>query len=106
MTMMEGLRPGPLFDSLSKNVPEMLSALQGKVDKYIIVEELDKYKHRRRGKSDQKRKEPDSRQTDYKGNIKKRRHERDGRRQINDRRPHTPPRRTEVMLPPLNAPIV
>ncbi|GFZ17391.1 hypothetical protein Acr_26g0006610 [Actinidia rufa] len=26
MAMMEGLRPGPLFDSLSKNVPETLSA--------------------------------------------------------------------------------
>ncbi|GFY90439.1 hypothetical protein Acr_07g0006360 [Actinidia rufa] len=30
MAMMEGLRPGPLFDSLSKNVPETLSALQSK----------------------------------------------------------------------------
>ncbi|XP_057468745.1 uncharacterized protein LOC130757952 [Actinidia eriantha] len=27
MAMMEGLRPGPLFDSLSKNVPATLSAL-------------------------------------------------------------------------------
>ncbi|GFY87270.1 plant UBX domain-containing protein 1 [Actinidia rufa] len=35
MAMMEGLRPGPLFDSLSKNVPETLSALQSKADKYI-----------------------------------------------------------------------
>ncbi|GFY89103.1 hypothetical protein Acr_06g0010430 [Actinidia rufa] len=33
MAMMEGLRPGPLFDSLSKNVPETLSALQSKADK-------------------------------------------------------------------------
>ncbi|GFZ15875.1 hypothetical protein Acr_25g0002840 [Actinidia rufa] len=40
MAMMEGLWPGPLFDSLSKNVPETLSALQNKADKYIAVEEL------------------------------------------------------------------
>ncbi|GFZ19285.1 hypothetical protein Acr_27g0010240 [Actinidia rufa] len=33
MAMMEGLRPGPLFDSLSKNVPETLSTLQSKADK-------------------------------------------------------------------------
>ncbi|GFZ05203.1 hypothetical protein Acr_17g0007750 [Actinidia rufa] len=33
MAMMEGLRPDPLFDSLSKNVPETLSALQSKADK-------------------------------------------------------------------------
>ncbi|GFS31527.1 hypothetical protein Acr_00g0017880 [Actinidia rufa] len=40
MAMMEGLRPGPLFDSLSKDVPETLSALQSKADKYIAAEEL------------------------------------------------------------------
>ena len=40
MAMMEGLRPGPLFDSLSKNVPEMLFVLQSKDDKYIAAEEL------------------------------------------------------------------
>ncbi|GFZ19866.1 hypothetical protein Acr_28g0005710 [Actinidia rufa] len=40
MAMMEGLRPGPLFDSLSKNVHETLSALQSKADKYIAAEEL------------------------------------------------------------------
>ncbi|XP_057502674.1 uncharacterized protein LOC130786378 [Actinidia eriantha] len=37
---MEGLRSGPLFDSLSKNVPETLSALQNKADKYITAEEF------------------------------------------------------------------
>ncbi|GFS33977.1 hypothetical protein Acr_00g0031560 [Actinidia rufa] len=44
MAMMEGLRPGPLFDSLSKNVPETLSALQSKADKYIAAEELSEAK--------------------------------------------------------------
>ncbi|GFY94788.1 hypothetical protein Acr_10g0001730 [Actinidia rufa] len=57
MAMMEGLRPGPLFDSLSKNVPETLSALQSKADKYISAEELAEAKRRRRGKDDHKRKE-------------------------------------------------
>ncbi|GFY95333.1 hypothetical protein Acr_10g0007180 [Actinidia rufa] len=33
MATMEGLRPGPLFDPLSKNVPKTLSSLQSKVDK-------------------------------------------------------------------------
>ena len=43
--------------------------------------------------------------TEYKGDVTQKRHERDARRKINDWRPRTPPRRTEVMLPPLNAPI-
>ncbi|GFY92808.1 hypothetical protein Acr_08g0012040 [Actinidia rufa] len=64
MAMMEGLRPGPLFDSLSKNVPETLSALQSKADKYIAAEELAEAKRRRRGKDDHKRKEPDTRRAD------------------------------------------
>ncbi|GFZ14654.1 hypothetical protein Acr_24g0008440 [Actinidia rufa] len=62
--MMEGLRPGPLFDSLSKNVPKTLFALQSKADKYIAAEELAEAKRRR---------------------------------------PRTPPRRPEFILPPLNA---
>ena len=33
MAMMEGLRPGQLFDSLSKNFPATLSALHRKADK-------------------------------------------------------------------------
>ncbi|XP_057505675.1 uncharacterized protein LOC130788974 [Actinidia eriantha] len=65
MAMMEGLRPAPLFDSLSKNVLETLSALQNKVDKYISAEELAEAKRRRRGKDDPKRKEPDSRRSEY-----------------------------------------
>ncbi|PSS17820.1 Brassinosteroid LRR receptor kinase [Actinidia chinensis var. chinensis] len=40
MAMMEGLRLGPLFDSLSKNVPKTMSTLQSKADKYIAAEEL------------------------------------------------------------------
>ena len=60
MAMMEGLRPGPLFDSLSKNIPETLSILQAKADKYIAAEELAEAKRRRRGRDD-KRKEPDTR---------------------------------------------
>ena len=63
MAMMEGLRPGPLFNSLSKNVPEILSTLQEKAYKYIAAEELTEVKRRRRGRDD-KRKEPDIRQTD------------------------------------------
>ena len=38
MAMMEGLCPGPLFDTLSKI--ETLSTLQGKIDNYIAIEEL------------------------------------------------------------------
>ena len=64
MAMMEGLRPGPLFDSLSKNVPETLSTLQSKADKYISTEELAEAKRRRRGRDD-KRKELDTRQMSY-----------------------------------------
>ena len=61
MAMIKGLHLGPLFDSLSKNVLKILSALQTKVDNYIAVEELTKAKQRRSGKEDDhKRKEPDS----------------------------------------------
>ncbi|GFS29730.1 hypothetical protein Acr_00g0008110 [Actinidia rufa] len=102
MAMMEGLRPGPLFDSLSKNVPETLSALQSKADKYIAAEELAEAKRRRRGKDDHKRKEPDTRRNDYREETRYKRPDRDPKRS-NNRRPRTPPRRPEFILPPLNA---
>ena len=57
--MMEGLRSGPLFDSLSKSVPKILSVLQIKADKYITTEELAKAKRKRLRKDDHKRKELD-----------------------------------------------
>ncbi|GFZ16906.1 hypothetical protein Acr_26g0001760 [Actinidia rufa] len=104
MAMMEGLRPDPLFDSLSKNVPETLSALQSKADKYIAAEELSEAKRRRRGKDDHKRKEPDTRQNDYREETRYKRPDRDPKRS-NNRRPRTPPRRLEFILPPLNAPV-
>ena len=47
MAMMEGLRLGPLMDSLSKSVPETQSALQSKADKYIATEKLAEVKCRR-----------------------------------------------------------
>ena len=80
MTIMEGLRPDPLFDSLLKNVPKTLSTLQAKADKYIATEDLVEAKRMRRGKEDHKRKEPDSRMMDYKGDKKQRKLERDVRR--------------------------
>ncbi|GFZ06762.1 hypothetical protein Acr_18g0009320 [Actinidia rufa] len=104
MAMMEGLRPGPLFDSLSKNVPETLSALQSKTEKYIATEELAEAKRRRRGKDDHKRKEPDTRRINYREETRHKRPDRDPKCS-NDRRPRTPPRRSEFILPPLNAPI-
>ncbi|GFY93780.1 hypothetical protein Acr_09g0002260 [Actinidia rufa] len=102
MAMMEGLRPGPLFDSLSKNVPETLSALQSKADKYIAAEELAEAKRRRRGKDDHKRKEPDTRRNDYREETRYKRPDRDPKRS-NNRRPRTPPHRLEFILPPLKA---
>ncbi|GFZ19883.1 hypothetical protein Acr_28g0005880 [Actinidia rufa] len=104
MAMMEGLRLGPLFDSLSKNVPETLSALQSKADKYIAAEELAEAKRRLRGKDDHKRKEPDTRRNDYREETRYKRPDRDPKRS-NNRRPRTPPRRPEFILPPLNAPV-
>ncbi|GFY93718.1 hypothetical protein Acr_09g0001640 [Actinidia rufa] len=104
MAMMEGLRPGPLFDSLSKNVPETLSALQSKADKYIAAEELAEAKQRRRGKDDHKRKEPDTRRNDYREETRYKRPHRDPKRS-NNRRPRTPPCRPNFILPPLNAPV-
>ncbi|GFY91670.1 hypothetical protein Acr_08g0000660 [Actinidia rufa] len=70
MAMMEGLRLGPLFDSLSKNVPETLSALQNKDDKYITAKELAEAKRRRRGKDDHKRKELDTRRSEYRDEVR------------------------------------
>ncbi|GFY87765.1 hypothetical protein Acr_05g0014040 [Actinidia rufa] len=98
------LRPGPLFDSLSKNVPETLSALQSKADKYIAAEELAEAKRRRRGKEDHKRKEPDTRRVDYREEMRYKKPDRDSKRS-NNRRPHTPPRRPEFNLPSLNTPV-
>ena len=76
MVMMEGLCPGALFNSLSKNMSETLSVLQVKVDKYIAAEELAEAKRNKRGKEeDYKRKEPYLRKIDYRGNIKSRKPE-------------------------------
>ncbi|GFZ01116.1 hypothetical protein Acr_14g0007510 [Actinidia rufa] len=104
MAMMEGLRSGPLFDSLSQNVPETLSTLQSNADKYIAAEELAEAKRRRRGKGDHKRKELDSRRIDYRDEARNRRPDRDQGRRINDRRPRTPPRRPEVDIAPSTLP--
>ena len=63
MAMMEGLFHGPIFDSLSKNLPKILSILQAKANKYIPIEELAEAKRSRRGKEDDyKRKEPNSKE--------------------------------------------
>ncbi|GFZ21977.1 hypothetical protein Acr_29g0011390 [Actinidia rufa] len=87
-----------------KNIPETLSALQSKADKYIAVEELSEAKRRRRGKDDHKRKKPDTRRADYREETRYKRPDRDPKRS-NNRRPRTPPRRPEFILPPLNAPV-
>ncbi|GFS33397.1 hypothetical protein Acr_00g0028180 [Actinidia rufa] len=46
MAMIDRLRPSQLFDSLSKSVPETLSTLYSKADKYIAAEELVEAKRR------------------------------------------------------------
>ncbi|XP_057493152.1 uncharacterized protein LOC130778639 [Actinidia eriantha] len=69
MAIMEGLWLGPLFNSLSKNMLKPLSVLQDKADKYIVAKELAEAKRRRRGKDDPKRKEPDSRQSEYRDEV-------------------------------------
>ena len=79
MVMMEGLCPGPLFDSLSKNVLKTLSTLQSKDDKYITTEELPEAKWRRQGRDDHKRKEPDTRLSNYKDEMKNKRSNQDSR---------------------------
>ena len=92
MAMMKGPRPGTLFDSLSKNVLKTLLILQVKADKHITTEDLVEAKHNMRGKEEgYKRKEPDSRRIDYKGNLKSRKYEIDARKRYHDRRLRTPP---------------
>ena len=75
MAMMEGLRQRLLFNSLSKNLLDTLSAHQSKVDKYIVVDELAKVKCRRRGMDDHKRKVPDTRRINYRGEVKSKRYD-------------------------------
>ncbi|GFY92627.1 arginase [Actinidia rufa] len=77
---------------------------KSKVDKYIAAEELAEAKRRRRGKDDHKRKEPDIRRNDYREETRYKRPDRDPKRS-NNRRPRTPPRRPEFILPSLNAPV-
>ena len=79
MAMIEGLRPGPLFDSFLKNVPETLSTLQSKANKYIVVEELVKAKQRRQGRDD-KRKDSNTKRTDYRDEARNKRPDQDLRR--------------------------
>ncbi|GFS36147.1 hypothetical protein Acr_00g0044360 [Actinidia rufa] len=75
----------------------------GKADKYIAAEELAEAKRGRRGKDDHKRKEPETRRVEYREEVNKRPDR--GFKRPGLRRPHTPPRRPEFTLPPLNAPI-
>ncbi|GFS34126.1 hypothetical protein Acr_00g0032400 [Actinidia rufa] len=103
MAMMEGLRPGPLFGSFSKNGPKTLSILQSKANKYIGAEELAKAKCISRGKDDHKRKKLDSRQAEYRDEVKSKRSDRDAKRRTNDRRPRTLPCQPDLMMPPFNA---
>ncbi|GFS42022.1 hypothetical protein Acr_00g0077760 [Actinidia rufa] len=77
---------------------------KSKADKYIDAEELAEAKRRRRGKDDHKRKEPDTRRIDYREEARNKRPDRDSKHP-NDRRPRTPPRHHEFILPPLNAPV-
>ena len=98
MARMAGLCPSPLFDSLSKNVSKNLSTLPGKTDKYIVAEELAKAKRKGRGRDD-KRKEPNTRRTDYRDKARNKRPDQDSRRWTNDRHPRTPPRRPELTIP-------
>ncbi|GFY87276.1 hypothetical protein Acr_05g0009150 [Actinidia rufa] len=104
MAMMEGLRPSPLFDSLFKNMPETLSTLQNNANKYIAAEELAEAKCRRQGKDDHKRKELDTRRSEYRDEARSKRTDRDSK-WTNKRRPCTAPHRLEWILPLLNAPI-
>ena len=89
MAMMEGLCPGPLLDSFSNNIPENLSTLQGKAEKYIVVEELVEAKQRRRGRDD-KRKKLDTKQADYRDEARNKGLDQDSRLRTNDRCPRTP----------------
>ncbi|GFS41719.1 hypothetical protein Acr_00g0076020 [Actinidia rufa] len=77
---------------------------KSKADKYVAAEELAEAKRRRRGKDDHKRKEPDTRRNDYREETRYKRPDRDPKRS-NNRRPRTPPRHPEFILPPLNAPV-
>ncbi|GFZ18435.1 hypothetical protein Acr_27g0001740 [Actinidia rufa] len=68
---------------------------KSKANKYIAAEELAEAKRRRRGKDDHKRKEPDTRRTDYREETRYKRPDLDPKRSSN-RRPRTPPRRPET----------
>ncbi|GFY92748.1 hypothetical protein Acr_08g0011440 [Actinidia rufa] len=74
-----------------------------KANKYIALDELAKAKCRRRGKGNHKKKELYTRRLDYRAEAKSKMSGRDARERINERRPRTPPRRPDLVLPPLNA---
>ncbi|PSS36080.1 TRNA (guanine(9)-N1)-methyltransferase [Actinidia chinensis var. chinensis] len=79
-TWMLGSKPSipvqmpPLLKDRSHGPPglvqELDDALESKANKYIATEEFVETKCRRRGKDDHKRKEPNSRRTDYRGELK------------------------------------
>ncbi|GFY87858.1 hydroxypyruvate reductase [Actinidia rufa] len=79
-------------------------------DKVVIMammegfcpEELTEAKQRRRGKYDHKRKELDTRRSDYRDEVRNKRSDRDSK-QTNERRPCTPPRCSELICLPFNA---
>ncbi|GFY97870.1 hypothetical protein Acr_12g0004110 [Actinidia rufa] len=84
--------------------PKGVGEIMSKADKYIAAKELVEAKHRRRGKEDHKRKEPDIRRPDYREETRSKKSDQ-GSKLTNERRPRTLPRRPELILPPLKAPI-
>ncbi|GFZ09934.1 hypothetical protein Acr_21g0005330 [Actinidia rufa] len=96
--------PSPSLRERSSSSESSQTRARSKADKYIAAEELAEAKRRRRGKDDHKIKEPDTRRTDYRKETRYKRPDRDPKRS-SDRRPHTPLRRLEFILPPLNAPV-
>ena len=68
MAIMKGLQLGPLFIYPPK-----------KANKYITAEELVEAKRRRQGKDDHKRKEPETRRSDYKDEARSKRSDRDSK---------------------------
>ncbi|GFZ00821.1 hypothetical protein Acr_14g0004560 [Actinidia rufa] len=99
-----GRRQAPSSSLREKSSSESSKTPTRKADKYIAAEELAEAKRRRRGKDDHKRKELDTRRNDYREETRYKRPDRDPKRS-NNRRPRTPPRRPEFILPPLNAPV-
>ncbi|XP_057461059.1 uncharacterized protein LOC130751453 [Actinidia eriantha] len=103
MVMMEGLRPGLLFDSLSKMFPTLHLSSIAKLTNTSPQKNWPSPSVGNEGRMITIERILTQERSDYRDESRSKRFDRDSKR-TNKRHPRTPPRRPKLIFPPLNVP--